>query len=231
MNLLARLPQISRLAMKPSAFPKTSCIIPRSSATSSIKAVPVPLTPMRFFGEGRNESRVAERRDDGEQRDGQHLGHRDHYFRRNRFGRHWSEFDDFFSNPWGLANKLMDDGNFNISKSTEFDWNPRVDIITKDGGFTILAEIPGVQKESIKLEVENEVLTIKGAKKSEHEEGKEGGDFHRRERFFGTFMRQFQLPSGTDPKSIKSSYKDGILKVEIPKTAEQKAHQVQIEGL
>jgi len=141
-----------------------------------------------------------------------------------------TDLDPFFSlptlwdarNPFSVADNIRkrvfkefdDVVGRDLSSSLEFpvsDWNPRADVIVnKDGSFTIQAEIPGVSKENIKVEVDSEsVLTLQGDKKSEHEEGKQGGDFWRQERTYGTFVRRFSLPTGVDPKKLRALLKMG----------------------
>jgi len=105
-------------------------------------------------------------------------------------------------------------------------WKPAVDIYDKDEAIVIHAELPGVQKENISIEVKENVLTLKG----ERIENKEitQDKFFRKERSFGSFQRAFTLPSAIDPESIKASFKDGVLEVEIPKPEEKKPKQIQI---
>lgn len=92
--------------------------------------------------------------------------------------------------------------------------------------FTIKAEIPDVHKDDVKVSVENGVLSIKGERKHEKEEN--GKKFHRVECYYRSFMRSFTLPSNVDSTKIKASFKDGMLDLQIPKTAEVKPKAVEI---
>jgi HSP20 family protein len=103
---------------------------------------------------------------------------------------------------------------------TTGDWSPRVDIAETDKEFIIKVEIPGVNKEDVKVTVENGALTIRGERKQEKEE--KNKRFHRVERFYGSFTRSFPLPENVDGTKIDASFKDGMLNLQIPKTAESK---------
>jgi len=109
------------------------------------------------------------------------------------------------------------------------EWSPKVDIAETDKEFTIKAELPEVRKEDIKISVENGELSISGERKQEKEE--KGKKFHRVERFYGSFMRSFTLPGNVDASGIKAEYKDGMLKLSLPKTAKakSKASEVKIQ--
>src|SRR5690606_25751339 len=93
--------------------------------------------------------------------------------------------------------------------------------------FIITADLPGMKKEDIKLEVKDGVLSIKGEVKEEKEE--KGEKFYMKERKFGSFERKFQLPKNVDWNKIKAEYKDGILNTLIPKREEEKPMEIQIQ--
>jgi len=101
------------------------------------------------------------------------------------------------------------------------DWAPRVDISETDSELVIKADIPDVKKEDVKVSVEEGVLRIQGEKKQEREES--GKKYHRIERYYGNFSRSFTLPSYVNEAKIEASFKNGVLKLHIPKTA-QSAH-------
>ncbi len=106
------------------------------------------------------------------------------------------------------------------------DWAPRVDIAEDDQQFTIRAEIPGVERDNIKISIDDRVLTIHGETKRESEEKKE--TMHRIERFSGSFSRSFTLPDNVDDGAIEASFKDGLLTLVIPKTKVEKKKAVEI---
>jgi HSP20 family protein len=106
------------------------------------------------------------------------------------------------------------------------DWAPRVDIAETDEAFVIKAEIPEVNKEDVKVTVDNGVLTIRGERKQEKEE--KGKKFHRVERSYGSFVRSFTLPDNVDETKIKASFKDGMLNLQIQKTEKAKPKVIEV---
>lgn len=109
---------------------------------------------------------------------------------------------------------------------SQCDWRPVVDIYDSEKAIVVNAELPGVSKESITLDVKENILTLKGERKSDAEVSKE--NYYRMERCFGTFERAFTLPSTVDPGKITANFKDGVLKIEIPKPEEKKPKQISI---
>ena len=105
-------------------------------------------------------------------------------------------------------------------------WHPVVDVYENDAAIVVKAELPGVDKEHIRVDVEGRILTLKGERNTENEAKEE--NFYRRERTYGHFERSFTLPAEIDPDSIKAEYKDGVLKIEVPKPEEQKAKQITV---
>ena len=106
-------------------------------------------------------------------------------------------------------------------------WRPMVDICDTENAIVVTAELPGVKKEDISIEVKDNILTIKG-ERSEDSEVKEE-NYYRRERSFGSFQRSFSMPTEVSPESIKASFKDGVLKIEVPKPEEKKPKQISID--
>ena len=106
------------------------------------------------------------------------------------------------------------------------DWRPVVDIYDTQKAIVINAELPGVLKESITLDVKENILTLKGERKSEDEVSQE--NYYRMERCFGTFERAFTLPATIDAGKITANFKDGMLRIEIPKLQEKKQQQITI---
>ncbi len=95
---------------------------------------------------------------------------------------------------------------------------PAVDVSETDKAYEITAELPGMDEKNIEVNVANGGLTIKGEKKDEKEEKKK--DFYVSERRYGSFERYFTLPDSVDPDKIAATFKNGVLKVTLPKTAE-----------
>lgn len=110
---------------------------------------------------------------------------------------------------------------------TTGDWSPRVDISETDNEIVVQAEIPDVKKEDVKVTVDSGVLTIRGERKQEKEE--KGKKFHRIERSYGSFVRSFTLPDNIDATTVKAAFKDGMLNLQIPKTAETKPQVIEVK--
>ncbi len=108
------------------------------------------------------------------------------------------------------------------------DWSPQVDILESPESFTIKAELPEINKDDVKISVDNGVLTLQGERKQEKEE--KGRTFHRIERFYGHFSRSFTLPDNVDSNAIKAAFKEGMLTLQLPKKAgaQPKAIEVKI---
>lgn len=105
-------------------------------------------------------------------------------------------------------------------------WTPRVDIYDTKDAFMITAELPGVDKDDIKVDVDGRLLTLRGERKSEVEE--KDTCYYRREMYHGTFERTFTLPEPVDPALIKADYKEGVLHLQVPKPEERKPKQIPI---
>lgn len=101
------------------------------------------------------------------------------------------------------------------------DWTPSVDITETDAAFLVKGEIPGVNKDDVKVTIEDGMLTIQGERKQEKEE--KGKKFHRIERSYGSFMRSFRVPEGVDESKVKADFKDGMINVTLPKSEKAKA--------
>ncbi len=99
-------------------------------------------------------------------------------------------------------------------------WSPRCDVKETEKGYVIHAELPGVNKEDINIEVKDNVLSITGQRKEEKIQEKE--KWHRTERFFGSFQRSMLLPEGVTDADIKAKLENGVLEITFPKPVERK---------
>jgi HSP20 family protein len=106
-------------------------------------------------------------------------------------------------------------------------WAPPVDIYEHDGTLVLKAELPGIDPKDVDVRVENNVLTLRGERKFDQEVKRES--CHRVERAYGTFTRSFTLPNVVDTGNIKAEFKDGVLRVTLPKREEAKPKQIQIQ--
>ena len=105
-------------------------------------------------------------------------------------------------------------------------WTPAVDIFEEDGGLVLKAEVPDISREDIDVSIENSTLTLRGERKLANEIKQE--NFHRIERAYGKFVRQFSLPATVDSARIAADYKDGVLTVKLPMREEAKPRSVKV---
>lgn len=115
----------------------------------------------------------------------------------------------------------------NTEAMKQSDWYPVVDVSESETSFFVHAELPGVKKEDMSISVNEGVLTLSGKRENKHEETK--NKVHRIERSFGSFSRSFTLPDSADAENINARFEDGILNIEIPKSAEEKPRQFDVK--
>ncbi len=130
-------------------------------------------------------------------------------------------FDDFLSRRWP---RLLD---WNLPTGLERGF-PKVDIIDHDNEVEVHAALPGVKKEDLDVSITNQTITIRTSTKEEKKE-EEKGKYFRREITRGEFQRTLSLPDNVDGDNAKASFKDGILKVIIPKTEKSKRKTIEIK--
>jgi HSP20 family protein len=106
-------------------------------------------------------------------------------------------------------------------------WIPVVDIAEHDDQYVVKVELPGVNKEDVKITLESNILTIRGDKKQEKETKNE--NYHRIERSYGSFQRSFTLPTTVKNEKIDAVYKDGILSILLPKAEEAKPKRIEVK--
>lgn len=125
-------------------------------------------------------------------------------------------FDEFFR-----GDISVDESFFNR------DWSPAVDIAENNNEYIIKAELPGLQKEEVKISIENNILTIRGERKNEQE--KKETNYHRIERSYGMFERSFAVPGTVKTSEIDAQFKDGILTLTLPKAEETKPKMIDVK--
>jgi len=104
-------------------------------------------------------------------------------------------------------------------------WVSPVDVYETENEIVVNAQLPGIKKEDLQIQLENSLLTIKGVRQAESDTT---GTVLRVERSYGTFTRSFKVPSNVDQTAIKSDFSQGILKVHLPKREEEKPRQIEI---
>jgi HSP20 family protein len=128
-------------------------------------------------------------------------------------------FNTFFEAPGGSSN-----GQGHPLRR----WIPAMDLVETEDDFVLRADLPGLTESDVNIELEDNVLTISGERKAEHEERKEG--YYRVERASGTFARSLTLPEGVDPERVRASFDKGVLEVRVPKPEQRKPRKVQISA-
>jgi len=140
-------------------------------------------------------------------------------------------------NPWNelvslreRMNRVFDDSLFRPDRREDplamGTWSPDLDMFEKDDQVVIKAELPGLEKKDISLDLTNGVLTLKGERKHENEVKEE--NYYRREMSCGKFIRSFSLPGDVDADKIKAEFQNGLLTVEVPKPEEHKPKQIPV---
>jgi HSP20 family protein len=114
------------------------------------------------------------------------------------------EFDRWFNSPGASRNWLT-------SQGEQLDWAPAVDVFQRGSDLVVRADVPGLSKDDLNVEISDDSLTIRGERRHEKEEEKEG--VYRSERSYGSFARVIPLPEGTITDSAKANFKDGVLEI------------------
>ena len=125
-------------------------------------------------------------------------------------------FNTFFDSPTPRGN----------GKTTLRRWIPAMDVVEADGQYVLRADLPGLSEGDVKVELDENVLTISGERKSERERRSAG--YYRVERASGSFSRSLTLPEGVDADDVQASFDNGVLEVRIPKPAEAKPRRIEI---
>jgi HSP20 family protein len=136
--------------------------------------------------------------------------------------------------PWNIFDQLRKEMDRAVTREGDesgsvvtSDWSPAVDIKEDENGFTIVADIPGVDPKDIDVHMENGMLTIKGERESEKKEEKEG--YKRIERSYGSFYRRFSMPDSADADKIKAESKNGVLQITIPKQEKVQPRKISVD--
>ena len=107
-------------------------------------------------------------------------------------------------------------------------WSPAIDVIEQADAIVVKAELPGMKPEDIDIEVDDNVLTIKGERR--FEEKVEDGRYYRLERSYGQFSRSLGLPQGVRADEISASFENGVLEVRVPKAEEVKPRKITVSS-
>ncbi len=141
---------------------------------------------------------------------------------------YWDPFREVNSLQHRL-NSMLQDFNRNQSDDqslTMGSFVPAVDVYEDEHKVSLKLEAPGIQPDAFDIQIENNTLTVRGERKFDREEKEE--NFHRIERRYGSFVRSFTLPATVDPNSVKASYENGVLRIDLAKRAEAKPRQIKV---
>jgi len=127
-----------------------------------------------------------------------------------------------------MFNQFFQGSNGEEAGSKLSTWNPSVDIYETDDALVIKAELPGVSKDDVSIDVHQNTLTLRGQRKHEAEVKDE--QYHRVERSYGSFQRSFTLPSTIDYEKVQATFKDGVLELHLPRLESAKPRQIAINS-
>ncbi|MGH7884797.1 MAG: Hsp20/alpha crystallin family protein [Thermodesulfobacteriota bacterium] len=140
-----------------------------------------------------------------------------------RYGlRLWEPFNVLRGFNEGFASGFDADSDNEVSR-----WSPKVDIVEKDNSYIVRAEVPGVSREDIDIDLKDNNLVIKGEKKFEKKDEKD--NYVRVESSYGSFQRSFYIDEKVDKNNISAKYKDGILEVTLPKKEEAAPKKIEVK--
>ena len=141
----------------------------------------------------------------------------------------WDPFRDVLALQNRMNSLFQDfnrgDGGGDVMTTASF--VPPVDIYEDEHKITLKLEVPGMKESDLDIQLENNMLTVKGERKFENEEKEE--NFHRIERRYGSFFRSFTIPNTVNPETVKANYEAGVLRIELEKRAEAKPKQIKVE--
>ena len=140
----------------------------------------------------------------------------------------------FGMNPFALMRQFTDDMDraFGQTASAGAEWRPAIEVKQKEGKLVVTAELPGVKKEDVKVNVTDNTLTLEGERKQEKEEKREG--YYHSERSYGKFLRSIPLPEGAKTDQTAAQFKDGVLEITVPvppikPTVKEKGKQIPVK--
>jgi HSP20 family protein len=127
--------------------------------------------------------------------------------------------------PFGLMRRFFEELD-RVGSGIEAGWSPALEVFERDGQLVVRAEVPGLDKDQVKVEVVDDQLVISGEKNRENEERGEG--FYRSERSYGSFCRVVALPEGVDPERAVATFNNGVLEITMPAPAHSKPRRIEI---
>jgi HSP20 family protein len=129
------------------------------------------------------------------------------------------------NDPFRMLEPFFGRFQFMEDAPTSGTWAPPVDVAEEGDRIMVKVEVPGVDEKDLKVHFEDGILSVSGERQFER---KDNRNYHRIERTYGSFVRQFSLPRSVDASAIVASYRNGVLEIEIPKREEAKPKQIEI---
>jgi HSP20 family protein len=126
------------------------------------------------------------------------------------------EMDRLFDSFFGTESQVLTNGH----------WMPDIDMSETDDEIVVRMDIPGMEQKDIKVSMSGDYLTISGERREEKEEKKK--HFYSTERKLGMFERTIPIPTAVDDKKVNAEYRDGVLEIHLPRTAEAKPHRIPV---
>jgi HSP20 family protein len=131
--------------------------------------------------------------------------------------------------PWGLLNEVGEEmGRLMGDFATDTNYSPAIDLTETDASYVIEADVPGISKDDIGIEISDDVVTIKGERQKKEETSDK--NVHRIERTYGAFSRSFQIPGGFEHDAVEAQFNNGVLNVTLPKLKEKQPKRIEVKG-
>jgi HSP20 family protein len=135
-----------------------------------------------------------------------------------------SFFERGFGSPWRESGTQEDDWQGRTL------WSPQIDVQQRNDSVIVRADLPGVSKDNVQVEVEGDTLVISGQRREEREEGGDDQGYRVLERSYGSFYRSVPLPQGVDPDHIEAAMRDGVLTVTLPLAENARPRRIEIQS-
>jgi HSP20 family protein len=147
------------------------------------------------------------------------------------FGR---SYEDYSVSPFGLLRRMSEDMDrmfrpFRSQFGTDdlVGWSPSIEVFERDGKLIVHADLPGMSKDDVRIQVVNDQLVIEGERRREHEDDQ--GPIHRSERSYGSFVRSIALPEGANVDQARAEFNNGVLQISVPIPEAKQARQIPIQ--
>ncbi|MCI0420880.1 MAG: Hsp20/alpha crystallin family protein [Acidobacteria bacterium] len=137
------------------------------------------------------------------------------------------EMDRLFENAW-FGNSWLGRPFVQRNELGSFAWSPQIETFQRNNEFVLRAELPGLNKDDLKVSVEDNCLTIQGERKKEWTSDQESAGGYRSERSYGSFYRCIQLPQGVQAENVSATFRDGVLEIKMPIPEQKQARRVEI---